>query len=269
MLWPVPLLIAWWNNCILFHTTGTSIRRHRIPLPPPNDEKFYTVYDFNISIDVVFYGRTFKIYDCNLFTKNFLTEIGVGLNLPGKCPDDPYTKMRREVRSWYIVNSFLQNENPFRSYRVLVLLMQMWKLEQELLKFSSCLLGWRELWLSASVLESLTLLPLTTLLSMETPFQAVMGQFLRAHNRFCCHWQWIHTYLACLFPFQFPNSGKNFCFFSADLLNQALEHFLLFSFFLGTPSSPYGGIRYRDVLEEWEGPWFWYTPIMKEKYDPN
>ncbi|XP_014312908.2 EF-hand domain-containing family member C2 [Myotis lucifugus] len=76
---------------------GTFIRRHRIPLPPPNVEKFYTVFDFNINIDVVFYARTFKIYDCNPFTKNFLRKIGVRLNPPGKCPDDPYTKMRREI----------------------------------------------------------------------------------------------------------------------------------------------------------------------------
>ncbi|XP_059535806.1 EF-hand domain-containing family member C2 [Myotis daubentonii] len=76
---------------------GTFIRRHRIPLPPPNVEKFYTVFDFNINIDVVFYARTFKIYDCNPFTKNFLKKIGVRLNPPGKCPDDPYTKMRREI----------------------------------------------------------------------------------------------------------------------------------------------------------------------------
>ncbi|KAK1346177.1 hypothetical protein QTO34_000030 [Cnephaeus nilssonii] len=75
----------------------TSIRRHRIPLPPPDFEKFYTVHDFNINIDVVFYGRTFKIYDCNPFTKNFLKKVGVKLNPPGKCPDDPYTKLRREI----------------------------------------------------------------------------------------------------------------------------------------------------------------------------
>ncbi|XP_045426391.1 EF-hand domain-containing family member C2 [Pipistrellus kuhlii] len=76
---------------------GTSIRRHRIPLPPPNAEEFYTIHDFNINIDVVFYGRTFKIYDCNTFTKNFLKKVGVRLNPPGKCPDDPYTKLRKEI----------------------------------------------------------------------------------------------------------------------------------------------------------------------------
>ncbi|XP_029786818.1 EF-hand domain-containing family member C2 [Suricata suricatta] len=75
---------------------GTSIRRHRISLPPPHEDQFYTVYDFNINKDVVFYGRTFKIYDCDTFTKNFLTKLGVKLNPPGQCPEDPYEKMRRE-----------------------------------------------------------------------------------------------------------------------------------------------------------------------------
>lgn len=86
-----------WINCILFHTIGIFIRRHRIALPAPNDDQCYTVHDFNIGIDITFYGRTFKIYDCDEFTKNFLKKIGIKLNPPKKCPYDPYTKMRREV----------------------------------------------------------------------------------------------------------------------------------------------------------------------------
>ncbi|XP_007953799.1 EF-hand domain-containing family member C2 [Orycteropus afer afer] len=77
---------------------GISIRRHRICLPPPDDDQFYTAYHFNINIDIVFYGRTFKIYDCDTFTKNFLRKIGVKLNLPGKCPEDPYMKFRKEMK---------------------------------------------------------------------------------------------------------------------------------------------------------------------------
>ncbi|KAL2768831.1 EF-hand domain-containing family member C2 [Daubentonia madagascariensis] len=76
---------------------GTFIRRHRIPLPPPDEDQFYTVDHFNISIDIVFYGRTFKIYNCDMFTQNFLRKMGVKLNPPGRCPDDPYMKARREM----------------------------------------------------------------------------------------------------------------------------------------------------------------------------
>ena len=40
---------------------GTLFRRHRIPLPAPNDSLFYTVEDFNVDKDIVLHGRTFKI----------------------------------------------------------------------------------------------------------------------------------------------------------------------------------------------------------------
>ena len=40
---------------------GTLIRRHRIPLPPPNDEEFYTVENFNVGQEITLYSRTFKI----------------------------------------------------------------------------------------------------------------------------------------------------------------------------------------------------------------
>ncbi|XP_065771773.1 EF-hand domain-containing family member C2 isoform X4 [Muntiacus reevesi] len=75
---------------------GLFIRRHRISLPPPDDDHFYTVYHFNVNTDIVFYGRTFKIYDCDAFTRSFLRKIGVKLNPPGQCPEDPYMKTRRE-----------------------------------------------------------------------------------------------------------------------------------------------------------------------------
>lgn len=84
--------------CILFHVTGVFFRRHRIPLPPPNDDQFYTVYHFNINIEIVFYGWKFKIYNCDSFTGNFLKKVGIKLNPPGQCPEDPYIRTRKEVR---------------------------------------------------------------------------------------------------------------------------------------------------------------------------
>ena len=49
--------------CLL---TGTLIRRHRIPLPPPNDEEFYTVENFNVGQEIMLYSRTFKITVSNV-----------------------------------------------------------------------------------------------------------------------------------------------------------------------------------------------------------
>lgn len=85
---------------LLFHYyfTGTIIRRHRIPLPPPCEDQFYTIDHFNINIEVTFYARKYKITDCDQFTKNFLRKMGVRLNPPASHPDDPYTQERQKVR---------------------------------------------------------------------------------------------------------------------------------------------------------------------------
>ncbi|XP_036921627.1 EF-hand domain-containing family member C2 [Sturnira hondurensis] len=105
---------------------GTVIRRHRIPLPPPDEDQFYTVYSFNIGIDVVFYGRTFKIYDCDEFTKNFLKNIGVKLNPPSQCPEDPYMKSRREI---------LERMQPLRPYESFDTLRQFLEYDRKVLRF--------------------------------------------------------------------------------------------------------------------------------------
>ncbi|XP_058438472.1 EF-hand domain-containing family member C2 isoform X1 [Marmota monax] len=105
---------------------GTIIRRHRISLPPPDDDQFYTVYHFNINTDVVFYGRTFKIYECDAFTKNFLKKIGVKLNPPGHCPEDPYMKLRREK---------LDCVDPFHPYESFDTLKQFLQYDGKVLRF--------------------------------------------------------------------------------------------------------------------------------------
>ena len=108
--------------------TGTLIRRHRIPLPPPNDEQFYTVENFNVGQEITLYSRTFKItvsigatwrknnkilflqnmtklnvitliflQGCDDFTHNFLRKLGVRINNPEGIPSDPYTGHRKKV----------------------------------------------------------------------------------------------------------------------------------------------------------------------------
>ncbi|KAJ1057933.1 hypothetical protein K5549_014458 [Capra hircus] len=105
---------------------GIFIRRHRISLPPPNEDQFYTVHDFNVNTDIVFYGRTFKIYDCDAFTKNFLTKIGIKLNPPGQCPEDPYMKTRREK---------LDCMEPLRPYEPFDTLKQFLEYDKKVLRF--------------------------------------------------------------------------------------------------------------------------------------
>ncbi|KAF6719515.1 EF-hand domain-containing family member C2 [Oryzias melastigma] len=76
---------------------GTLIHRHRIPLPPPNDDQFYQVFHFNINQQVVLYCRTFTLTDCDPFTRRFLTRLGVRLNNPAPLPDDLYSRQREQV----------------------------------------------------------------------------------------------------------------------------------------------------------------------------
>ncbi|XP_028655593.1 EF-hand domain-containing family member C2 [Erpetoichthys calabaricus] len=77
---------------------GTLIRRHRIPLPPPNDDQFYTVECFNLNIKVEFYSRAFNIINCDQFTSNFLRKLGVRLNSPVFPPGDSYNSIRQQMK---------------------------------------------------------------------------------------------------------------------------------------------------------------------------
>ena len=80
--------------CII---SGTLIRRHRIPRPPPNDDQFYTVEDFNVGNTLTMYSRTFKLTGCDEFTHNFLRKLGVRVSPPNQVPGDPYMSYRKAV----------------------------------------------------------------------------------------------------------------------------------------------------------------------------
>ncbi len=56
---------------------GTILKRHRVSLPTPNDDRSYTYDHFNVGAEVSFYGRVYKLIDCDPFTRNFLTKLGV------------------------------------------------------------------------------------------------------------------------------------------------------------------------------------------------
>lgn len=74
---------------------GTLIKRHRIPMPPPNDDQFYEVDVLNVGNEVTLYGRAFTITDCDAFTRNYLTKLGVKVpEAPDVEPADPYRDHR-------------------------------------------------------------------------------------------------------------------------------------------------------------------------------
>lgn len=82
---------------MIFAQTGTLLRRHRIPLPSPYDEQFYTVEHFNVGKEISFYSKVFKITGCDEFTHNFLRKLGVRVNSSSNIPTDPYTDHREKV----------------------------------------------------------------------------------------------------------------------------------------------------------------------------
>ncbi|XP_054672405.1 EF-hand domain-containing family member C2 isoform X1 [Grus americana] len=107
-------------------TQGTIVRRHRIPLPPPHEDQFYTIDHFNVNIEVILYARRYKIIDCDQFTKNFLRKMGVRLNTPTSRPDDPYTKERQKI---------LDSMKPLRPYERIDTLKQFLEHDGHVLRF--------------------------------------------------------------------------------------------------------------------------------------
>jgi len=71
------------------------LKRHRIP---KNENEFYGVQDLNIGQEVNFYGRVFRLTDCDTFTRNFLSKIGIEVHDPGNMPHDPYNATRESLK---------------------------------------------------------------------------------------------------------------------------------------------------------------------------
>lgn len=85
---------------------GTIIHRHRIPKPPPDDDKFYTVEDFNVGIELNLYSKVFRIVDCDDFTLNFLRKLGVKVGAPERIPEDPFFTNRKAVSCYTCLRGF-------------------------------------------------------------------------------------------------------------------------------------------------------------------
>ncbi|KAL5036620.1 hypothetical protein BDV3_005806 [Batrachochytrium dendrobatidis] len=101
---------------------GVLIKRQRLP---KSSSEFYTVQDFNVGINITFYGKTFRIVSCDKFTETYLqlTE-GISLNQAEVMPEDPYQNTRsRPIRVNNIcterkdkLKSFLENDRKVLRY---------------------------------------------------------------------------------------------------------------------------------------------------------
>ncbi|XP_055924475.1 EF-hand domain-containing family member C2-like [Argiope bruennichi] len=69
------------------------ISKNLIPKP---DGGYYSLEDLNIGETLILYGKSFKLVDCDPFTKNFLREMGYRVKTPEPPPVDPVTADRFE-----------------------------------------------------------------------------------------------------------------------------------------------------------------------------
>ncbi|KAJ1503261.1 EF-hand domain-containing protein 1 [Coelomomyces lativittatus] len=71
---------------------GVLIKRQRLP---KTSTEFYTIHDLDCGINVTFYEKTFRIIDCDEYTRNYMKEaFNKELNSPEPCPEDPYLLSR-------------------------------------------------------------------------------------------------------------------------------------------------------------------------------
>lgn len=84
---------------------GKLIKRQTLPKNDQGATWHWT--DLNIGMNVVFYGRTFRLVDCDTFTKDFLESEGVSIAQPEEIPSDPYTASRKQpLRSYTTPSDF-------------------------------------------------------------------------------------------------------------------------------------------------------------------
>jgi len=68
---------------------GVLIKRHRIPKA---NGQHVSLEDLQISTELEMYGRTFRIVDCDEFTRDFFEQNGVALQPPEDYPVDAFTR---------------------------------------------------------------------------------------------------------------------------------------------------------------------------------
>lgn len=74
---------------------GTLLKRTRVPLPSRSGRtRDYEVHDFNVGINLTFFGRSYTLYDCDLFTRDALTKLGIQVNPATSAPADPFESQR-------------------------------------------------------------------------------------------------------------------------------------------------------------------------------
>ncbi|XP_044529319.1 EF-hand domain-containing protein 1 [Gracilinanus agilis] len=93
---------------------GKFIKRQRLPKNERGDH--YHWKDLNRGINLSIYGKTFRLVDCDPFTKVFLESQGIELNPPEKMAIDPYTEIRRKPLRMFITPTDFDQFKQFLTF---------------------------------------------------------------------------------------------------------------------------------------------------------
>ncbi|NXK91004.1 EFHC1 protein, partial [Formicarius rufipectus] len=75
---------------------GKLMKRHRVPKNDQGD--YYHWKDLNLATNITIYGRTYRLVNCDSFTKVFMESQGIELNPPEELVSDPYMERRMPVQ---------------------------------------------------------------------------------------------------------------------------------------------------------------------------
>lgn len=82
---------------------GRFLTRQR--LPTGEGATILNWKDLNTAIDLMVYGKKIRLYECDLFTREYLTSEGIEVNANELAPHDFYIKSRREPDRHHITPS--------------------------------------------------------------------------------------------------------------------------------------------------------------------
>ncbi|KAL9652806.1 hypothetical protein ABK040_010838 [Willaertia magna] len=97
---------------------GALVKRHRFPRAT-NDGNgpYYKMEDLNVGREVSVYGKTFRIVDCDSFSRQFLESVGIEVPDAEPYPGDQYSQNRDELKK--SMNPFIKlnpMDQDFKKY---------------------------------------------------------------------------------------------------------------------------------------------------------